>query len=334
MNLSRFIAILTLVSALTAIVHAQQIVGATTNDITPTNKIERSNGTRESLDESFDQKPAKIAQSTSSASIEAAIHRPSATADLFTRVGNPFAHTTEASAGADASPKPQAVDADKWQFQLTPYLWIAGISGQAGIGNLITDVDAGITDSNVDLNFGIMGTFEARKNRFIILTDLQYSNLGTDRATPRSLFSSASADFKTFVLDPEVGYRIVDNPEKGAFVDVLGGIRYWHLRTDLTFNAGLLSTVTATRSRSWVDAVAGIRGRAHITKRVFLTGKADLGGGGSKFTYQLFGGAGVLVGKRYALIAGYRDLNVNYDKDGFLFDTSLQGPVLGFGIKF
>ena len=67
---------------------------------------------------------------------------------------------------------------------------------------------------------------------------------------------------------------------------------------------------------------------------MFLTGKADLGGGGSKFTFQLFGGVGVLVGKRYALIAGYRDLDVNYEKDGFLFDTSLQGPILGFGIKF
>ena len=35
-----------------------------------------------------------------------------------------------------------------------------------------------------------------------------------------------------------------------------------------------------------------------------------------------------------ALVGGYRDLNVNYNKDGFLFDMSLHGPILGFGIKF
>jgi hypothetical protein len=320
MNLSRLIAILTLISGLMATAHAQEIVTATaanTNDVTPNDKI--------------------VAESTihaEPATESSTIPRRAATANLFAGVSNPFGNTTETSNANGPSPKPQAVDADKWQFQLTPYLWIAGISGRAGIGNLVVDVDAGLTDPNVHLNFGFMGTFEARKDRFIILTDLQYSNLGTDRATPRSLFSSASADFKTFVLDPEVGYRIVDNPEKGAFVDVLGGIRYWHLRTDLTFNAGLLSSFSATRSRGWVDAVAGIRGSAHISKRLFLTGKADLGGGGSKFTYQLFGGVGVLVGKRYALIAGYRDLSVNYNKDGFLFDTSLQGPLVGFGIKF
>ena len=255
----------------------------------------------------------------------------------FTAVANAqdsAGNTSETTELSSAKPKPQVLDHEKWQFQLTPYLWIAGVKGQAGIGNLTTNVDAALTDDNVDLNFGFMGTFEARKKRFVILTDLQYSNLGTDRATPGPLFSSASADFKTFVFDPEVGYRIVQNPEKGAFVDVLGGIRYWHLKTDLTFNSGLASSVSASRSRDWVDGVAGIRGRAHLSPRLFVTGKADIGGGGSDFSYQLFGGGGYLVGSRYALIAGWRHLSVNYNKDGFLFDNALSGPVLGFGIKF
>ena len=252
----------------------------------------------------------------------------------FTGIVQAQGPTNETSDSPSSSPKPQGADPNKWQFQFSPYIWIAGVNGRAGLGKLVVDVDAGITDENVDLNFGFMGTFEARKNRFVILTDLQYSNLGTDRATPGPLFSSAEADFKTFVLDPKIGYRIIDNREKGAFVDVLGGIRYWHIKTDLTLNAGLVSSVTASRSRSWVDGAVGLRGKAHLTPRVFLTGEADLGGGGSNFTYQLFGGVGFLVGKRYALIAGYRDLDVNYNKDGFLFDNALHGPILGFGIKF
>jgi len=40
------------------------------------------------------------------------------------------------------------------------------------------------------------------------------------------------------------------------------------------------------------------------------------------------------VSQNVALIGGYRDLNVNYNKDGFLFDMSLHGPVLGLGFKF
>jgi hypothetical protein len=241
---------------------------------------------------------------------------------------------SETMDSASKSPKPQAGDPDKWQFQLTPYLWIAGVSGRVGLGNRSVEVNSGLTDDNVQLNFGFMGTFEARKNRFVILTDLQYSNLGTERPTPGPLFSNATADFKTFILDPEVGYRIFDDPDKGAFFGVVGGVRYWHLRTDLTFNSGLLSAVSASRSRGWVDAVGGVRGSTHLTKRLFISGKADLGGGGSKFTYQLFGGAGLQVSKRLALIGGYRDLKVDYDRDGFLFDTSLRGLIFGLGIKF
>jgi hypothetical protein len=238
--------------------------------------------------------------------------------------------TSETSADLEAIPPPAS--ADQWHFQFAPYLWVAGVTGQGGIGNLSVQLDSGITDPNVHLNFGFMGTFEARRNKLSIVTDLQYSNLGTEQPTPGPLFSTASADFKTFVLDPEVGYRIAANPEKGRFVDVLAGFRYWHLKADLNFNAGLLSARSATGSRDWADGVFGIRGRAAVSKKVFVLGKADVGGGGSKFTYQLFGGVGFNVCRRASLIGGYRDLHVNYDKDNFLFDTSLSGPI--FGVSF
>ncbi len=231
------------------------------------------------------------------------------------------------------TPRPQDPDADKWHFAFTPYFWIAGIKGDVGVDNFDARVDASFLDENVDLNFGFMATFEARKNKFVIVTDLQYSNLGVDNATPGPLFGGAEADFKTFVLDPEVGYRVASNSE-GSFFDVMGGIRYWHLRTDLEFTPGILAGRSLTRSRSWVDAVGGARGRAMITPKVFVMGKFDLGGGGSKFTYQLFGGGGIQLTPKIALVGGYRHLSVNYDKDGFLFDAYLAGPVIGASFRF
>lgn len=303
MNLSRFITIPTLVLAFTAAIHAQQTVqpaGDDVTEVTPTEKVE--------------------------------LRRRWATENLFARAKAPVFDSEVSS--TETNPEPQAVTTDEWQFQLTPYLWIPRISGRAGVGNLSVDVNTGLADDDIHLNFGFMGSFEARKNRLVILTDLQFSNLGSNNDTPGPLFSSTESDFKTFILDPEVGYRILDNPEKGAFLDVLGGIRYWHLRTDLTFNRGLLPNVTITRSRDWVDGVAGLRGKVHLSPRWFITGKGDLGGGGSNFTYQLLGGAGVLFGKRYALIGGYRYLSVNYNKDQFLFDMALHGPLFGLGIKF
>jgi opacity protein-like surface antigen len=57
-------------------------------------------------------------------------------------------------------------------------------------------------------------------------------------------------------------------------------------------------------------------------------------GGGSKFTYQLFGGLGYNLNKKVALVVGYRDLDVNYDKNNFVFDMSQRGPIMGVGFKF
>ena len=52
------------------------------------------------------------------------------------------------------------------------------------------------------------------------------------------------------------------------------------------------------------------------------------GGGGSNFTYQIIGTVGVDIHKHYAVVLGYRYLNVDYDKDRFLFDTAMKGPLL------
>ena len=231
------------------------------------------------------------------------------------------------------APLPQTASKDEWHFQFAPYLWSASISGQAGIGNLTIDTDSSMTDSNVEVNFGFMSTFEARKNRFVLQTDLQYSDLSAETTNPGPLFSSTRGSFKTFILDPEVGYCIIDN-DKGSSLDLLGGIRYWHLTGTLALRAGTVPEVQISQSRDWVDAVVGLRGKAALSKHWFVTGKADLGGGGSEFTYQLFGGIGVNLGSHFAIVGGYRNLSVNYDKDLFLFDMSLHGPVVGVVIKF
>ena len=173
---------------------------------------------------------------------------------------------------------------------------------------------------------------ERTDSLFLLISSIRTSEANTRRQVHSSRLHCA--DFKTFVLDPEVGYRLVDNPEKNASIDVLGGVRYWHLRTDITLNPGLLSAVTASRSRGWVDAVAGLSANTDISKRIFITGKTDLGGGGSHFTYQLFGGVGLHMGIHFSLIGGYRHLSVDYNKDGFLFDTALAGPVFGLAIRF
>ena len=232
------------------------------------------------------------------------------------------------------TPNPQTSSSDEWQFQFSPYFWLAGLHGTGGVGNRTTQVDESFRDVFDALNFAFMGTFEARKGKFISLTDLEYVSVSDEKATPGPLFSTVDAGFKTFIFDQEVGYRLLENPEKGASLDVVGGARVWRVKTDFEFGAGILPATRIEGSRSWVDAVGGLRGKMALSQKLFLTGKFDLGGGGSQFTWQVFAGAGYNLNPKIALIFGYRVLDVDYDKNNFVFDMNQRGPILGLGFKF
>jgi len=272
-----------------------------------------------------DSSPSRLAKPES---VSPAVDKGKAEPARTAKTDGP-APKSESAASSNSSQPAPASSTDEWHFRFSPYFWIAGLNGRAGIGNLEVKVDSGLTDPNVHLNFGFMGTLEARRDKLIVLTDLQYSNLGTERPNPGILFSSAEAKFKTFVLDPEVGYRVAENQEKGRAVDILGGVRYWHLRTELNFAAGVLSARSATASRGWADAVVGVRGRMNLTPKLFILGKGDVGGGGAKIDYQLFGAFGFQISEKVALLGGYRGMHVNYHKDNFLFDTTIHGPIFG-----
>src|ERR1044072_2857329 len=107
------------------------------------------------------------------------------------------------------TPVPQTVDQDKWQFQFRPYFWLASLHGTGGVRNRTTGVDESFRDVFDALNFALMGTFEARKKKFISLTDLEYVSVSDEKATPGPLFSTVDAGFKTFIFDQEVGYRLL-----------------------------------------------------------------------------------------------------------------------------
>ena len=243
--------------------------------------------------------------------------------------------STSASVPVDPPviPTPAAAN-DEWQFQFSPYFWLASLHGTTGTTNRTAQVDESFSDIFHSLNFAFMGAFEARKGKLVSLTDMEYVNVSDDRGTPGPLFSAVTVKVKMFIFDPEVGYNLLDNPDKGQIIDVVGGIRVWHISTDLTFSPGILPGQEVQASRTWVDAVVGLRGKAALSKKVFVTGKFDLGGGGSKFAWQVFAGAGYNVTPKIALIGGYRVLDVNYDKNNFVYDMNQRGPILGLGFKF
>lgn len=233
-----------------------------------------------------------------------------------------------------ASAQTNTTSPEEWEFSVAPYIFFSGLNGTIGVQRQTALVNARFPDIFRNLDFAMMGTFEARKGNWMILTDAMYMSLSGKRITPSPFFSDIDVEVKETIIDPEIGYRVVRR-ERGT-IDLLAGVRIWHVKPHLTFQPRILPLVDVEESKNWADPVIGVRGIGNLSQRVFVTGKFDVGGFGvgSDFTGQAFGGAGFQVKPRIALIGGYRYLRADYVSDeGFVFKTTMSGILLGAKFK-
>lgn len=118
---------------------------------------------------------------------------------------------------------------------------------------------------------------------------------------------------------------------------MLVGGRLWQFGTVIEFTPSTLPGLRVERAERWIDPVIGTRIVAAIGKWWQVVGYGDIGGLGigSRFTWQLLGNVGYRLSETVTLRAGYRLLHVNFrnDSDGFIFDTSTRGWVLGVAVR-
>jgi hypothetical protein len=237
-----------------------------------------------------------------------------------------------------AAPSKQKAQSDTsgsgWEFSFAPYLYMTGLSGTVGARGRTTEVDLSFGDVISHLDVGIMGTFEAKKDRFLIINDVVWTKLSEKRDTPGDLYSTAKIGVNLFSWTPEVGYRLYDS-EGGSF-DVIGGLRVTSVENNLNFGTGTLPGFDVSARKSWAAPIIGGHGVANLTSKFFLSTVFDVGGGfGTHFTGQFYGGAGYKITPKIALIGGYRYLNNNFsDSEGFTFDAAMNGILVGAKFKF
>lgn len=230
---------------------------------------------------------------------------------------------------------PRSSDNSGWQVAMAPYLFASGISGKVGARGREIEMQSNFGNVWHNLDIGLMGAFEVSKGRFVNFNDMIWTKLSAERDTPGPFYSTAKLGVNLFILDPEVGYRMITS--KRGFLDTLGGVRIWSVETNLNVTTGVRPGFDVSQRKTWGAPVVGLRGNYNVTRKFFLAGKFDIGGAGigADLTTQLYGAAGFKLTKKFALIGGYRWLQVRYDDSkGFLFDTRMSGLMLGGRITF
>ncbi|HEX5093653.1 MAG TPA: hypothetical protein VFV84_13285 [Burkholderiales bacterium] len=257
------------------------------------------------------------------------------------KLGTAAAGLAIAALAGTAQAAPPADDA--WQFEFTPYLFGAALSGTTGVGHVRADVDASFGDILNNLDSGFMGMLEARKGKWGFGIDGVYFKLSNEKTGdwqgPGGIGSATGtleATMTQQIYQLWSGYRIVDGRSK---TDLIGAARYTQLDTDLelvTTTGGLLpgGTRSLSAGKRWWDAVIGVRSITPFAERWEFVSYADIGGGGSALTYQFLLGLNWQAAKALKLKGGYRYFYQDYSDGGFVWDMAAHGAYLGLGFAF
>lgn len=230
-----------------------------------------------------------------------------------------------------------APSADEWKFEVTPYFWAAGMNGWSRLGarGPTAKLDASFSDVWKNLDFGAMGTLEARKGRWGILFDSIYVKLQqTSDPLAGGALGNAKLKVSQTILQLAGAYRVLES-EKTP-IDVLAGVRYTYLDGDISFSRSdlLPAGVSRGNNANWTDGFVGLRGSYALTDKWSLIGYADVGAGGTKHSWQLIAGTNYNFTKSIVGKVGYRIISMDYDKQDFLYDVRTSGVYMGVGIKF
>ena len=254
--------------------------------------------------------------------------------------------------------------AERWQFAVTPYVWMAGLEGTVGVRGITAAVDANFIDilDDTDSVIGLQGHFEARYGPWGGFLDGTWAKLGAD-GIPAGL-TTLRVENELALVELGAMYHLGEwslgrgggdftaRGEPRLAIDLYAGGRLTYLQVELGINRAPppdrrdfvpLTSVDVSRWQLWVDPMIGSRFTVDLYKRFQLLVGGDIGGFGvgSHFTYSILG----LLGYRFQMFghaaiahAGYRTLSQNYatrtDGDLFKWDMILHGPILGLTIRF
>lgn len=215
------------------------------------------------------------------------------------------------------------------------------------------DVDKSFSDVLEHLNVGGFLDIWARYQRVVFSGNIMYVDTSDARATgslsafqipglgitiPPGARVDGKVDTQQFMATLLGGYRLLDRPD--FTVDLLGGMRLWHIANDI--HVATDHPLTGRHRASyredfgWVDPLIGTRIFIPLTSHWSLQSEADLGGfgAGSDITWSLLANATYTFTDTLSVSAGYKALKVDYDHNGHVYDTLLSGPVVGVTWRF
>jgi len=222
---------------------------------------------------------------------------------------------------------PAQAEEDKWNFEITPYLWAPGINGDVTVRGRQADFDVSFNDlvKYVDKGGAVLGV--AQYDRWLLWGQGDYFSLSNDLNTP----AGGKIDVDITIATVAVGYQF-DGWKAGQTFDVMIGQQYTRLDTTVRLNA----VGTFESNRDITDTVLVVRPSFPLSERWRFNPTLVYGKGDSDNTYTLWPQFQYQISKTWETRIGYRRLHYAIDNDNGTdkLNITFNGPMLGFGATF
>ncbi len=229
---------------------------------------------------------------------------------------------------------------DRWEFAAAVYLWGASIGGETTSG---TGISVELEDLLKNLEMVFMGSFEARKGKWLLLTDAIYLDLSGSETLTVSIpigpgipvTTSGRLDLTSWVVHLAGGYNLLTNGK--STLDLIAGARYLDLDADVFLGLeglGPGQSVSFSVSESIWDGIVGVKGRVALGERWFLPYYLDIGAGDSDFSWQALAGVSFQAAKWADIALAYRHLEWEFESGSLISNFDISGPVVGALFRF
>ena len=238
----------------------------------------------------------------------------------------------------------ESILSDNWQFDAQLYIWAVEFGGELNNG---ASFDVPFSTMVDNLKMGFYGSFEARKEKWLIFTDVVYLNVETDHAAPtppENIFLNSSA--RSLSMDGGAvnlvgGYNLLVKGK--SRLDLIAGVRYLDLGSEFALHVDSpIAEKTTTLfipidMGTALDAVIGVKGKYAFANadRWSIPYYLDIGAGDSDFTWQALTGISYQAANWVDVALTYRHMEWDLKStDGILKNVNFSGPSLGATFHF
>jgi opacity protein-like surface antigen len=225
-----------------------------------------------------------------------------------------------------------AAAGDNWSFDVTPYLWVAGIQAETSLPNAPMTTSSEASRFDTRISGGAMLAAQARYRSVGLFVDFAWLQLDSEASHPGPAFSSGNLKSDFIHGTAALSYRL---PLAGKFhAELLAGARLWYVSADLKYQDGGLRGFHVSGDQTWVDPVFGADLSYDLSRRWSLLTRGTAGGAGAGLGWEVMGGVSYRFSDWCSMTFGYRYLHEDYEQNRFSINTDIQGFILGVGFHF